>query len=154
MRDWSLGGLAALASLAVWGLPPALAEDAYPAVRLLDTTTTVVGEPIRYPDSGPARVTAQVVTLAPGAATVVHHHPAPMVAYILDGEVTVDYGADGRRTYHAGEAFMEAMTVPHHGVNTGAVPVRILAVSLGAEGTRTVAVDEAPDDAPPASPKP
>ncbi len=121
---------------------PAAAGEAYPAVNLLDTTRTVAGEDIRYPTTGPAKVTALVVTIAPGAETALHHHPAPMFAYILDGEVSVDYGAAGRRVFRAGDALVEAMAVPHKGVNTGTVPVRILAVSMGAEGTANVVLDK------------
>lgn len=132
------------AVLAVCLLAPAAvrAGDAYPSQKLLETGSTVAGEPIAYPTSGPAKVTALVVTIAPGAETVLHHHPAPMFAYILDGEVAVDYGAAGKRVYKAGDAFMEAMAAPHRGINSGAVPVRILAVSMGAEGTANVAVDK------------
>ena len=97
---------------------------------------------VQYPTTGPATVPALEVTIAPGAETVLHRHPAPMFAYILDGEVTVDYGAGGKRSFHKGEAFMEAMDVAHKGVNTGTVPVRILAVSMGAEGTANVAVEK------------
>jgi quercetin dioxygenase-like cupin family protein len=57
-----------------------------------------------------------------------------MFAYILDGEITVDYGDRGKRTYRKGDAFMEAMDVPHFGADTGTLPVRILAVFMGAEG--------------------
>ena len=117
----------------------ALAGDAYPSVKLLETSTTVAGEPIVYPTTGPAKVTA-LMTIAPGAETVLHHHPAPMFAYILDGEVRVDYGAAGQRIFRAGDSFMEAMSQPHKGVNTGAAPVRILAVSMGADGTANGAV--------------
>ncbi|HLO75868.1 MAG TPA: cupin domain-containing protein [Magnetospirillum sp.] len=117
------------------------AGEAYPAVQLLNTTQTVTGEDIRYPQTGPAKVAAVIVTIAPGAETVQHHHAAPMFAYILEGEVTVDYGAAGKRTFKPGEGFMEAMAVTHKGVNLGTVPVRILAVSMGAEGTPNVTVD-------------
>lgn len=137
MRLLTLAALAALLSPL-----PAVAGEAYPAVKLLETTTTVAGEPIAYPATGPAKVDAIIVTIAPGAETVLHHHPAPMFAYILDGEVTVDYGAAGKRSFRAGDAFMEAMAVPHKGVNPGTIPVRILAVSMGAQGTANVAVDK------------
>lgn len=136
MRGWLLGLAVALA------VSPALAADPYPAQELLSTGKTVVGEDIRYPTTGPAKVTALVVTIAPGAETALHHHPAPMFAYILDGEVTVDYGAQGKRVFRQGEALVEAQQMPHKGINTGAVPVRILAVSMGADGTANVAVDK------------
>jgi quercetin dioxygenase-like cupin family protein len=70
----------------------------------------------------------------------VHRHGVPLFAYILSGELTVDYGAHGRRSYRAGQAFMEAMAVAHFGVNDGQEPVRILAVYIGADGESDVIV--------------
>jgi quercetin dioxygenase-like cupin family protein len=109
-------------------------DGGYPAVPLLSTGTSIVGEMLRYPTGGAAHVTAAIVTIAPGAMTIAHKHGVPLFAYILDGELTVDYGAHGKRTYRAGQAFMEAMEVAHFGINTGAQPVRILAVYIGADG--------------------
>jgi len=40
----------------------------------------------------------------------------------------------GKRVYRAGDAFMEAIRLSHNGRNTGAGPMRILAVFMGAEG--------------------
>jgi quercetin dioxygenase-like cupin family protein len=114
---------------------PVSAEDnVAPSVPLLSTGTTIVGETLHYPANGPAHVTAAVITLAPGAKTVLHKHGVPLFAYILEGELTVDYGDRGKRTYHQGDALMEAMDVPHFGADAGAQPVRILTVFIGAEG--------------------
>ena len=144
--------IAALVALALALLPkPGIAQDAqpalktetgaapkgYPAAPLLSTGTTIVGEPIRYP-TGPAHVTGSIVTLAPGARTVAHKHGVPMFAYILEGEITVDYGAKGKRTYRAGDALMEAMDVTHFGENTGSQPMRLIAVYMGAKGASDV----------------
>lgn len=112
---------------------PAAAQNAYPSVELLSTTTTVVGEAIRYPE-GTAKVTSTVVTLAPHSEAALHLHPVPMYAYILEGEVVVDYGPHGRRTYTQGQALVEAMLAPHRGINLTDRPVRILCVFMGAEG--------------------
>jgi quercetin dioxygenase-like cupin family protein len=103
-------------------------------VPLLSTGTTIVGETLHYPTNGPAHVTAAIVTLAPGAKTLLHRHGVPLFAYILEGEITVDYGDRGKRTYRAGDALMEAMDVPHFGADAGPRPVRILTVFIGAEG--------------------
>jgi quercetin dioxygenase-like cupin family protein len=109
-------------------------ETVTPSVPLLSTGTTIVGETLHYPTNGPAHVTAAIVTLAPGAKTVLHRHGVPLFAYILEGEITVDYGDRGKRTYRAGDALMEAMDVPHFGADAGPQPVRILTVFIGAEG--------------------
>ena len=114
----------------------ALAKVAYPAADvLLATSETVIGQPITYP-AGPAEVTSSILTMEPGQTTGWHRHDAPLFGYILQGEVTVDYGPDGTRVYRAGDALVEALGSAHNGVNTGADTVRMLAVSIGAEGVQ------------------
>ena len=115
--------------------------QAYPNVDLLSTSTTVVGEPLRYPTSGPAKVNVSIVTILPGADTVLHRHPAPLVAYILEGDMEVDYGDKGKRAFRKGDALVEAMDVAHRGMNTGTTPVKILAIYLGVAGTANVALE-------------
>jgi quercetin dioxygenase-like cupin family protein len=134
-----LRSLIAFAVLAIAG-GAALAQSpapTYPAVPLLSTGTTVVGEKIQYP-SGDAHVTAAIVTLAPGARTILHTHGVPMFAFILDGEITVDYGTHGKRTYRKGASLMEAMQVAHFGENTGSEPVRLIAVYMGSSTAKDV----------------
>jgi quercetin dioxygenase-like cupin family protein len=137
MKRIALAVLALLLSAAAWSQ-----QNAYPTQDLLVTGTTVVGEPIRYPTSGPARITASIVTVAPGANTPFHRHPAPLVAYILSGELTVDYGDHGKRVYRKGDALVEAMDVKHRGMNFTAEPVSLLAIYLGAEGTPNVVLEK------------
>jgi quercetin dioxygenase-like cupin family protein len=116
---------------------PAQAKTDYPAVSLLSTGTTIVGETIRYP-KGPAHVTAAIVTLAPGGRTIMHKHGVPLFAYILEGELTVAYGKHGTRTYRQGQSLMEAMNVAHFGINNGSQPVRLLAVYMGSTRAKDV----------------
>jgi len=116
---------------------PGAAQDGGPTVTpLFSTGTSIAGEALHYPTGAPAQVTAEIVTLTPGARTVVHRHGVPMFAYILDGEITVDYGDRGKRTYRKGDAFMEAMAVAHFGADAGSGPVRILVVYIGAQGLK------------------
>lgn len=118
---------------------PATAQDgAYPMTPLLSTGATIIGEPIRYPTTGPAKVTAAIITIAPGEKTGIHKHGVPLFAYILDGEFTENYGEHGRRHYKKGDAFMEATDAAHFGVNNGTQPVRVLAVYMGAAGAADV----------------
>ena len=127
-----------LASCLALIFPAVGLADGYPAVPLYTGNQTVIGEEISYPSAGPAAVTAAIVTLAPGEKTIVHKHGVPLFIYILEGEVTVTYTGHGKRTYHAGDSFLEAMDAEHVGHNTGDTPVRILAVYMGAEGSRDV----------------
>jgi quercetin dioxygenase-like cupin family protein len=116
---------------------PAFA-DGYPAIKLYSGSTTVTGEEIAYPTAGKAHVNAMIVTLAPGEKTMLHQHGVPVFIHILEGEVTVDYAGKEKKTFRQGESFLEAMQVTHAGMNTGVVPVKILAVYMGSEGTMDV----------------
>src|SRR5262245_22281863 len=109
-------------------------DSTYPAIPLLSTETSIVGEALQYPTTGPAKVTAAIVTLAPGARTIAHQHGVPLFAYVLEGEITVDYGDQGKRTYRQGEALMAAMDMAHFGADAGPQPVRILTVYMVADG--------------------
>jgi len=102
---------------------------------VLSTGDTVIGEPLRYPTAAPAKLTALEITLQPGQQTGWHTHPVPLVGYVLEGELTVDYGPKGQRIYRKGDALAEAMNEAHNGRNNGQEPVRILAVFVGMEGT-------------------
>lgn len=97
---------------------------------LLHSGEDILGTPFGYPD-GPAKVTAAIVTLPPGGETGWHEHEVPLFAYVLEGELTVDYGTRGKRTFKAGDSLLEAVRWPHNGTNTGDVPMRLLAVYMG-----------------------
>ena len=73
---------------------------------------------IVYPPAK-GRVTAEIVTLPRGASTVLHLHPVPMFAYILEGELAVEYEGVGERRYRKGDTFVEAIDWPHRGRNVG-----------------------------------
>jgi quercetin dioxygenase-like cupin family protein len=119
---------------------PALADGSAPpkvtSQTLLDTAETIISQPIAYP-AGTPDVTVAIITVPPGAETGWHVHAVPLVGYILEGTLTVDYGSKGTRTYAPGSALVEAMNWPHDGMNEGNVPVRILAVYAGAKGVPT-----------------
>ena len=111
----------------------ALARDSYPPVDvLLSTQTSVIGQSLSYPDGTP-KITAAIVTMAPGASTGPHRHDVPLFAYMLEGEITVDYGADGSKTYTQGDAFIEAFKSVHNGTNTSDGIARVLAVFVGSD---------------------
>lgn len=120
----------------------AQAKDSYPPLDvLLSTSETIIAQPFAYPE-GEARITAAIVTMLPGKETGWHHHEVPLFAYILEGELTVDYGPDGTRLYRAGDSLIEAFKTRHNGKNTGTVPVRLIAVFAGAEGAANTVVDD------------
>lgn len=109
---------------------------------LVAGSTDVLGNLLVYPE-GEAKVTAAIVTIPPGGTTGLHRHEVPLFAYILEGELTVDYGDRGTKTYRAGDSVLEAQDIAHTGTNTGTVPMKLLAVYMGG-GTEanTLAVTE------------
>jgi quercetin dioxygenase-like cupin family protein len=113
-----------------------------PSVRtLIETDQTILGQEFFYPE-GRAKLTAVVVTVPPGAELALHLHPVPVFAYVLKGELVVDYGAEGERVYRRGDALVEAFDYPHQGHNGGKGNVKILVVYAGADGVpNTVALD-------------
>lgn len=114
---------------------PVSAEETYPPLQiLLQSSTSVIGQKFSYP-AGPAEITAAIVTMAPGQETGPHIHVAPLFAYVLEGEVTVDYGEAGKRTYRTGDSLIEAFETVHDGKNTGSGRTRLLVVFAGAENT-------------------
>jgi quercetin dioxygenase-like cupin family protein len=104
---------------------------------LLSTDRTIMDEPIVYPTGAPAKVTTAIVEMQPGAETGWHTHGVPLTGLILAGELTVDYGAKGKRTYKKGDSVAEAMSVPHNVKNTGPGIMRLFVVYMGAEGVPT-----------------
>ena len=106
--------------------------------KLLTTENTIIGEPIYYPGGGRADIQSLIVVMNPGEKTVWHKHGVPLFAYILSGDLRVNYGDKGERTYHSGDTFMEAMDQFHQGENIGKEPVRILAVFLGGSNQKLV----------------
>ncbi len=120
------------------GAIKALAADQPVIETLLETQTTNLGQPIEYPAGNAAKITAVVVTLAPGENTGRHRHAVPLYGQVLSGQVTIEYGEHGSKTYQAGEAFMEAVGTWHNGHNSGDETLRILAIFMGAEGVPNV----------------
>ena len=131
-----------IASLLALFTEHALAQSYYPVQTLLTTSQTVVGEDIHYPCGGKPQVTVAVVTVAPGSQAAFHRHPAPLVAYILEGELTVDYGEKGIKTFRQGDAVVEAMNLPNRGMNLSGGVVKLLAVYIGAEGSANATMEK------------
>jgi quercetin dioxygenase-like cupin family protein len=104
---------------------------------VLKSNRTADGEALKYPEGASPEITAAVVTLEPGGRTALHEHPTPVVAYILEGTLTVKEEGREPRTYKAGDSFLETVGHWHQGFNAGKTPVKILAVFLGQEGRPT-----------------
>lgn len=121
---------------------PAFAQDSYPPLDVLVSSgETTIGQPFAYPEGSP-NITGALVTMQPGQSTGWHFHEAPLFAYIMEGELQVDYGEAGVKRYGPGDAFIEAFGTPHNGSVVGDEPVRLLAVFAGAVNTPNTVTEQ------------
>ncbi len=98
---------------------------------LLRTMTTVAGQPIVYPTTDAAEVTAVQVEIPPGAETGWHKHPFPCFAYLLSGALDVEMEGGKIVQIKAGQAMAESINFLHNGTNRGTEPVRLVMFVMG-----------------------
>jgi len=110
--------------------PDLLTYDDVSSQTILDTDKTVIGQDISYP-SGSPQITSKIVTIPVGAETGPHIHEFPLIGYVIEGEITVDYGEQGIKTFVKGDSFVEALNYTHNGKNNGDEPAEILVVLVG-----------------------
>lgn len=124
-------------------------SDNYPQAQILQQSTqTIAGEILQYPQSGQAKITTAIITIAPGSSTGWHQHSIPIVGYLLSGELEMEY-ADGKRvTLKQGESIIEAMHVAHIGANLGKMPATLFVTFIGAEHTQLTQLVAAPNTPP------
>ena len=108
----------------------ATATNEISSQTILDTDQTVIRQDIQYP-SGSPQITSKIITIPIGAETGPHIHEYPMFAYIMKGEVTVDYGEQGIKIFVKGDSIVEAINYTHNGKNNGSEPAEILVVFMG-----------------------
>lgn len=121
---------------------PVRADDNYPPLDiLLSSSESTISQNISYP-AGPAKITAAIITMQPGQKTGWHKHEVPLFGYIMVGELSVDYGSAGVKTYHAGDSFIEAFLTEHNGENTGNGIVRIMAVFAGSQDVKNTVMEK------------
>jgi len=128
----------------LFSLGPVRADE-YPQVQILQQTSqTIAGETIQYPQTAPAKITTAIVTIPAGGASGWHVHGIPVIGYLLSGELIMEY-ADGKRvTLKAGESIVEAKRVRHIGANTGKVPATLFVAFLGEENAELSQPAQAP----------
>jgi quercetin dioxygenase-like cupin family protein len=106
----------------------------FTATTLLQTSTTVKGQPIRFPQ-GDDQFTAVLGEIAPGGQAGRHMHPVPLLVYILEGSLSIEMEGHGTHDVSAGEAFTEVINTWHNGRNLGTTPAKFLIVFAGQDGT-------------------
>ena len=112
----------------------AAAQVKFSATPILQSSTTVGGTPIAYPDTDSAEVTAVRLEIGPGGETGRHMHPYPTLVYVLEGAIEVATEGGVVQRYKAGDAFLMVVNTWTNAKNKGELPAKILVVYVGVHG--------------------
>jgi quercetin dioxygenase-like cupin family protein len=129
-----LGELAPVPAVAQQVATPPIGPVGFTATTLLQTSTTVTGQPIRFPQ-GDEQFTAVLGEIAPGGQAGRHMHAVPLVVYMLEGALSIEMEGHETHDVNAGEAFTEVVNTWHNGRNLGSTPARFLIVFAGQDKT-------------------
>jgi len=108
-----------------------------------DDVRTVATETL--PNVPGKSITAIVVSYAPGAKSMKHHHAGSVLAYVLSGEIRSENSATGpAKVYKAGETFFEPPGSEHLvSENASATePASLLAIFIADDGAELTVYDE------------
>ena len=128
--------LLAVGTLATHALEPPQIE----VTPVAKATTTVAGQPLVFPTDKP-QVVVSIYTIAPGAMTPRHKHPALRYAYVLEGTLTVELEGGTNHSYPPGSFLVEVLEQWHVGKNAGPTPIRLLVVDHVVEGRSNVVTE-------------
>lgn len=99
--------------------------------KLLQTDTTGIGNKIQYPITDSALVTIYKITIPSGKSTGWHHHTIPVFAYVLQGELTVEFKGYSTKVFKENATFSEVVNIEHQGSNMSDKPLVLIAFYIG-----------------------
>jgi len=116
--------------------------EPYQAIRaepipIEEASKTVLGQPYSFPAGTPLIQTFKI-TIEPGMKTGPHKHAIPLLAYVISGTLGVDYGSRGKRSFSAGEAYVEAIDWCHVGSAVCDKEVQIIGIYLGEQNPNEI----------------
>jgi quercetin dioxygenase-like cupin family protein len=101
---------------------------------ILKTDTTLIGQGFNYPDLQKDEITILKITIKPGKSTGWHKHEFPVFAYILKGDLTVEFENNKALKFSKNSSFSEVINKFHNGINKGKKKVVMLAFYMGEKG--------------------
>ena len=116
--------------------------------KILQCVTNVLGQDLKYPAAKQPEVTCLKVTIPPGRETGWHTHSVPGYAYVVSGELTLEYAGGRVKKFKEGDAFAEVVNTPHNGANKGAADVVLVAFFTGDRGVPFTAKQTKPEPEP------
>ena len=127
-------GMTAMPALAVTHIDGAVPYEDIEAteISIAQSPKTILGQDFKYP-AGQPLIKAFLIDIPVGKQTSLHKHAVPLFVYVLSGELEVDYGSKGKKTFKSGTSYVEAIDWCHLGKASGKLPVKIIGVYLGQE---------------------
>jgi len=111
---------AAIAVLSVSLVGGASGQEARPDPPVLNELSR------EFPKDDQLEARVLTATIQPGTTSLWHTHPAPVVVYVIEGTITLEF--DGREpvSKRAGEALLEPINVKVRAANKGQTPTRVV----------------------------
>lgn len=81
-----------------------------------------------------AQLAVVSVEIPVGAREGRHTHSGPLIVYVQEGALTLDYEGKPTVTYKVGETFFVEAGKIHEGINNGTVPIKALASFVTPKG--------------------
>ena len=113
---------------------PLAAQTSFDTTPVLTASRTITGQPLRLSKIRSPEVSSVLVEIMPGGESGRHKHPVSPHIYVIEGVVTIEFDGGKRKTFSAGEGFLEAVDTWHNARNLGKKPVKMLVVFFGEKG--------------------
>jgi quercetin dioxygenase-like cupin family protein len=125
--------LSAAAISVMLGVPAAFAQEKKEVYVPTADLKTLVGEPLH--GVAGKQVTILHGTFPAGWVGGRHYHTGPVYVYVLEGSFTIDEQGKPRRTFTAGQLYVEPIGIPMQARNIGAVEqLKALVFQVHGEG--------------------
>ncbi len=125
MRKIALSAMLAIAAVSLIGTQPVLSAAAPAVVRKVLMQQDV-------PNG--AQLAVVSVEIPVGGREGRHTHTGPLIVYVQEGALTLDYEGKPTVTYKVGETFFVEAGKIHEGINNGTVPIKALASFVTPKG--------------------
>jgi len=112
--------IVALGLMLIVGDRPSMAQQQQSAIQrktLLQQDATITGY----------QATINIVEIPVGVSETRHTHPGPLAVYVLEGTLILEHEGRPTTTYKTGDAVLIEAGKVHRGINTGTVPVKLVA---------------------------
>jgi quercetin dioxygenase-like cupin family protein len=130
IRKLALSAMLAIAASSLIGTQPVFSAAAPAVVRKVLMQQDV-------PNG--AQLSVVSVEIPVGGREGRHTHPGPLIVYVQEGALTLDYEGKPTVTYKVGETFSVDAGKIHEGINNGNVPIKALASFVTPKGAALTA---------------